>query len=256
MHEPAGRKEMPENDAAAASIPQPQIASWMHLAGFSLITACVVGFGLFAQHTPAGNGAAVSERQFAPHSQALSIYLVAMLMDWALLYYCWSGVHGRGGTLATLSGGRWTSWRSVGADLCIALPFWVLWEAAAYGVGRLMGPSNAKSVYNLLPKSAPEVLIWIGTSITAGICEEMVFRGYLQRQFRALTGSVVSAVLIQAALFGLFHSYQGLKNVVLITVLGVLYGALAAWRGNVRINIVAHAWSDIWEGWLKFIVRM
>jgi hypothetical protein len=252
---------MSENDAVTASIPklrqtQPQIASWRHLAGFFLITGCVLSFGLFAQHAPVGSSAGVSGRQLAPHSQAMQLYLIAILMDCALLYYCWAGVHGRGGSLATLSGGRWTSWKSVAADLCIALPFWVLWEGTAYGVGRLMGPSNAKAVYSLLPNSALEILIWVAVSITAGICEEMVFRGYVQRQFHALTGSVAFAVLAQALLFGLFHSYQGLKNVVVITVLGVLYGVLAAWRGNLRINIVTHAWSDIWEGWLKFVVWM
>jgi hypothetical protein len=42
--------------------------------------------------------------------------------------------------------------------------------------------------------------------------------------------------------------------VIVISVLGVLYGALAAWRGNLRANIVAHAFTDVWEGWLKFVV--
>ena len=35
----------------------------------------------------------------------------------------------------------------------------------------------------------------------------------------------------------------------------VLYGALAAWRGNLRVNIISHAWSDFWEGRLKFLIR-
>jgi membrane protease YdiL (CAAX protease family) len=54
--------------------------------------------------------------------------------------------------------------------------------------------------------------------------------------------------------FGLAHAYQGWKAVVVISVLGVLYGLLAAWRRNLRANIVAHAASDIWEGWLKFAI--
>jgi hypothetical protein len=116
------------------------------------------------------------------------------------------------------------------------------------------GSGSAKTVDSLLPRSLLEILIWIATSITAGICEEMVFRGYLQRQLHALSGSVVVAVLGQGLVFGLFHSYQGWRNVAVISVLGVLYGALAAWRGNLRINIVAHAWTDLWEGWLKFVV--
>jgi len=39
-----------------------------------------------------------------------------------------------------------------------------------------------------------------------------------------------------------------------IVVLGILFGALAAWRRNLRANMIAHAWADVWEGWLKFLV--
>jgi membrane protease YdiL (CAAX protease family) len=230
----------------------PQIASWMHLVGFLLIGAGVATLGLLAQRAPAGGG--TSTGQLGSHSQAIHVYLVAILMDWALLYFCWAGVHHRGGNIKTLSGGRWTSWKSVAIDLAIVLPFWALWEGAAYGVHWLLGASTAKSVDSLLPQSAPEILLWIATSITAGICEEMAFRGYLQRQFRALTGSVAMAVLGQGVVFGMFHFYQGWKSVVVISVLGVLYGMLAAWRRNLGANIIAHAWSDVWEGWFKFVV--
>lgn len=48
--------------------------------------------------------------------------------------------------------------------------------------------------------------------------------------------------------------YQGWRNVFVISVPGASYGALAAWRGNLRANISVHAWGDVWEGWLKFVV--
>ena len=82
-----------------------QIASWPHLIGFLLIGAGVVAFGAFAQHAPAGGGG-TAPGQLASHSKAIPIYLTAILMDWALLYYCWGGVHRGGGNLKTLSGGR------------------------------------------------------------------------------------------------------------------------------------------------------
>jgi membrane protease YdiL (CAAX protease family) len=229
------------------------IASWRHFAGFLLIGAGMVALGTLAQHAPTGSGAAASSGHLARHSQAIHIYLAAILMDCLLLYYCWVGVHYRGGNLQTLSGGRWTSWKSLATDVAIAAPFWVLWEGAAYGVHWLLGTSSAKTVDSLLPQSLLEILLWIATSITAGICEEMAFRGYVQKQFHALTGSVVMAVLAQGLVFGLFHSYQGWKNVVVISVLGVLYGLLAAWRRNLRANILVHAWTDVWSGWLQFV---
>jgi membrane protease YdiL (CAAX protease family) len=248
---------MQANEAIAATKAEvhegaPQIASWAHLAGFLLIGAGVVVMGFLAQHAPAASGAAPG--QLGRHSQAIHVYLVAILMDWALLYYCWAGVHHRGGNVKTLSGERWASWKAVAIDVAIALPFWVFWEGAAYGVHRLLGPSSAKTVDSLLPQSLLEILVWIATSITAGICEEMAFRGYLQRQLHALTGSLVAAVLAQGVIFGLFHLYQGWKNVIVVSVLGVLFGALAAWRRNLRANILVHAWGDVWEGWLKFVV--
>jgi hypothetical protein len=84
----------------------PQIASWKHLVGFLLIGAGLVALGLLAQHAPTGGSAGTSTGQIGRHSQAIHIYLVAILMDWGLLYYCWAGVHRRGGNLRTLSGGR------------------------------------------------------------------------------------------------------------------------------------------------------
>jgi uncharacterized protein len=227
------------------------IASVRHLLGLLLIGACVVGFGFYAQHS---SGSSAPSGQLAGHSVAIQIYLFAISLDWALFYYCWVGVHRRGGSLWSLAGVRWNSWRSLAVDLAIALPFWLIWEGAAYGVHSLLGPSAAKSVGSLLPHSFLEVLLWTATCATAGICEEMVFRGYLQRQLHAFTGSLVTAVIAQGVIFGLFHAYQGWKNVTVICVLGVLYGALAAWRGNLRVNIVSHGWSDFWEGWLKFVI--
>jgi len=231
--------------------PEP-VASWAHFAGFLLIGAGVVALGFLAQHAPSGHGAATG--QLASHGKAIPIYLSVIFMDWALLYYCFGGVHHRGGSFWALAGGRWTSWKSVAADLGIALPFWVLFLGAAYGVAWLLGPNSAKTAGSLMPQNLLEVLIWIGASITAGICEEMVFRGYLQRQLHALSGSTVVAVLAQGLVFGLIHSYQGWKNVVVISVLGVLFGTLAAWRGNLRANIIAHAWQDVWSGWLSALV--
>jgi membrane protease YdiL (CAAX protease family) len=245
-------------NAPAPVAPAP-IASWGWLMGFLAIGAGVVVMGFMAQHAAAPSGPATAPTQLASHSQAIPIYLSLLAMDWALLYYCWAGVHRYGGSLFALSNARWKSWKDLAVDLTIALPFWVLWEGVAYGThwlidSRVTASAVAKTVDSLLPKSFTEIVIWIAISMTAGICEELAFRGFLQREFHALTGNIAVAVVAQGVVFGLFHAYQGWRNVVVITVLGILFGALAAWRGNLRVNIITHAWADIWEGWLKFVV--
>ena len=43
----------------------------------------------------------------------------------------------------------------------------------------------------------------------------------------------------------------GWRAVVSISVLGMMFGGLAAWRKTLRIGMVAHAWQDVWAGWLS-----
>jgi len=231
------------------------IASKLHLIGLLLLLFGTAAAGFLAQRHAAS---AAPAGQLAEHSKAIHIYLVALFMDWALFYYCYAGVRRKGGTLASLSAGRWTSAKDVLTDVAIAIPFWALWEGVAYGVHYLLDVLNprgtAAAVDSLLPKSPVEITLWILLCLTAGFCEEIAFRGYLQKQFHAFTGSIAVAVVLQGIVFGIAHGYQGWKNVVVITALGLLYGTLAAWRRNLRVNIISHAWSDAWEGWLKFVV--
>jgi hypothetical protein len=116
-----------------------------------------------------------------------------------------------------------------------------------------LGPDQAKSVGAFLPRSLVEISLWIALSLTAGFCEELVFRGYFQRQFGALTRNRAAALLLQAVLFGVAHGYQGIAAIIKITLFGVLYGALALWRRSLRPGMVAHAWSDIYSGWLGLL---
>jgi len=103
------------------------------------------------------------------------------------------------------------------------------------------------------PSGFVEVFLWIFLSVSVGVCEELVFRGYRQQQARAATRSVIAAVVLRGALFGLVHACQGWKQVIVIVPLGILYGTPVAWRRNLRASMIAHAWSDIFEGWLRFL---
>ena len=84
--------------------------------------------------------------------------------------------------------------------------------------------------------------------MSAGFCEEFVFRGYLQRQFTAWLGSPWIALSLQALLFGVSHGYQGFLACAHITLYGVLFGLLALWRRSLRPGMIAHAMTDILAG--------
>jgi membrane protease YdiL (CAAX protease family) len=99
-----------------------------------------------------------------------------------------------------------------------------------------------------LPQRALEITLWIGVCVSAGFCEELVFRGYFQKQFEAFTHSRWIALFLQAVLFGISHGYQGIEACVKIACYGALFGLLAVWRGSLRPGMMAHAWSDIFSG--------
>jgi membrane protease YdiL (CAAX protease family) len=138
----------------------------------------------------------------------------------------------------------------VGRDLGLAALCWGVLLGVARGLDHLLSPGPAESLELLLPRSAVEVAAWILTSISAGFCEEFVFRGYVQGQLHSWTGSTPISVLGQGVLFGMMHAYQGWILALRIVALGVLFGALAAWRRTLRVGMIAHAWQDIWAGWL------
>lgn len=230
------------------------IAPWWHFVVFFLIVAGTLYSGWAAQQHAAEHPQSSSAALAPSHPGASKAWLGAAAADLLFLLYCWAGVRGQGGSLLALSGGRWTTWQQLAGDIGVALPFWLVWEGVAYGVYWVLGPNQASAVFPLLPRTVAEAGAWVTLSLTAGFCEELIFRGYLQRQLLAISGSVVAAVIGQGLVFGLVHSYQGWKSVTVIAVLGILYGTLAALRGNLRANIMSHAWSDIFEGWLKFLL--
>jgi uncharacterized protein len=182
-----------------------------------------------------------------PH--VVPLYLSLIAMEWGLFYYVWKGGLRRSGTkLRELIGGRWRSPKDVAVDASLALGLWTVWTIIEKGWDHWFGPAHAASIQTFLPQRAGEILLWVGVSVSAGICEELVFRGYFQRQFEVFTRSKWIALFLQAALFGISHGYQGLEACVKIALFGALYGLLALWRGSLRPGMIAHAGSDILSG--------
>ncbi len=180
------------------------------------------------------------------HHGNVTHYLSVIVAEWALAFYVWLGGLIPGATrLRDLVGGRWSSWKDVLRDIGIGAAFWIVFAAAGMFMNFVLGPSHVETLGFVNPRGGVEVTLWVMMSMTAGFCEELIFRGYLQKQFLALTGSAALAVLAQALLFGVAHGYQGGKLVITIMVLGLLYGILAHWRKSLRPGMISHAWSDI-----------
>jgi len=216
---------------------RPLIAPPWHTVGFIAIFVGLAVLGGFFQHAARQHPETVGQS-----TSAVPRYISVIVIEWLLVLYVRMGVRKRGVRLRELIGGRWSTGGEVLRDIVLAAVLWGLWM----GIQSLnLFGSEANTAQGLLPKGIIESLVWLPVALSAGFCEELAFRGYLQRQFSAMAGSVILAVLLQAVVFGVGHLYEGPAAVARITLFGVLYGLLAAWRRNLRPGMLAHAWSDI-----------
>ena len=195
-----------------------------------------------------------------PRTSKLPQYLWGMAWEWILLGFTWLGIRKRI-TLRDLIGGRWAKLEEFFLDVIYAATFWVC-ALVVLGIGARADASRpgrqnrqpcASSSDFLRPDRDLELAVWFCVSATAGFCEEIIFRGYLQRQFAALTDSMLVGVLLSAVVFGASHGYEGAARMLLIGIYGLMFGLLAWWRKSLRPGMMAHAWHDAFSG---VILRM
>lgn len=209
------------------------------------IILVMTAYGVYVQRNAGSNTQLVEHR-----GSALPLYLGLIVGEWALFRLVLAGLRKSGTRLSDVIGRPWVNWKSVVRDVALALGVWAAWSGAEALIARVLGPDSAKGVDSLLPRGVAEIAAWVALSVSAGICEETVFRGYLQQQIKAFSGSVVIAIAAQALLFGISHGYQGVRNMMLITVLGGIYGLMAHWRRSLKPGMIAHAWTDVFSGLL------
>ena len=96
----------------------------------------------------------------------------------------------------------------------------------------------------LLPATVREARVFIGVSLTAGICEEVLYRGYLLWYLQSL-GLGRGAVVVAIVAFGLAHAFQGIRGIVLTGVMGAVFMGLYLLTGSLVAPIVLHATVDL-----------
>jgi membrane protease YdiL (CAAX protease family) len=151
------------------------------------------------------------------------------------------------GALAQIGVERPRHW---GAAVGVGLLAWLAASILAALLSRLLGGAPDTSALDFVRGSLPGLLVMLAVALTAAaVGEEIVFRGFLQRRFATALGggraAAAGAVLLQAALFGLAHSYQGAIGVALTGAVGLTAGLATLWaRGNLAPAILAHAVID------------
>jgi membrane protease YdiL (CAAX protease family) len=98
------------------------------------------------------------------------------------------------------------------------------------------------------------VLAFVVMAVFAGIGEELVFRGMLQPELHRATGNIHAAIWISAILFSAIHmQFFGFVPRVL---LGVLFGYLYYWSGNILIPMLAHFVNNGFQVLMMYLYQL
>jgi len=172
------------------------------------------------------------------------MYERTMLTEWLGFAFVLLGVWLAGADFAAVLGERWRSVRAVLRDIGLGVAFSIVTTIVLSMLQPHEGSGADRAVQFLLPHGRFEMTLWAALSITAGICEETIYRGYLLRQFTVLTKNVPAGIVISGVAFGLAHSYQGWRLAMVNGLEGMMLGAMAHWRKSVRPGMIAHAFKD------------
>ncbi len=101
----------------------------------------------------------------------------------------------------------------------------------------------------LLPHSTKEGQLFNAVSVTAGICEEFLYRGFLIAYFGAFV-DLWLAVLLSSIAFGVGHMYQGKVGILKTGVIGLVLAGLYVLTGSLWAPMVLHAFVDVNSGFV------
>jgi membrane protease YdiL (CAAX protease family) len=106
---------------------------------------------------------------------------------------------------------------------------------------KAMGPAAV-----VLPVTASERHYFLLVSLTAGVTEELAFRGFLLSFFRwiAPDANRLTLVLVSGVVFGLAHLYQGWRGMITTGIVGGLLADAALASGSLLLVMVIHTALD------------
>jgi len=162
-----------------------------------------------------------------------------------------------------------TGWRSLGRD---SIAPTAVFESDAWGWGGLIAAvviagaliiqlvmvrrspgqleqarEQAGTLAMIAPRTSGEARTWDILSVTAGVCEEILYRGVFMLVIAAQTGPWV-ALLMSSLVFGLGHVYQGPVGILRTGLVGLVLGLLVLLTGSLLPAMLVHAVLDITSG--------
>lgn len=167
---------------------------------------------------------------------------LSTVIAWALAGRQWSNLG--------LGAPRWdvSTWVVVAVLLITAVFFgWQLRLLRTDARAREMLRAQAAHVDEYLPRNAHEGRVFNGVALSAGIGEEIFFRGFLTWYLLSYLPPVAAAVGT-AAVFASAHLMHGVAAALRAGLLGLLFSGIYAWTGSLYGPMILHSLVDWFAG--------
>jgi membrane protease YdiL (CAAX protease family) len=133
-----------------------------------------------------------------------------------------------------------------GAALVVTLQ-WLNLRRMGRSTSTLRRPLQALAE-RILPQSTVELIPFLTLAVTAGLCEEFLYRGFAMAVLSRMGLPAAVVILFSSIIFGLAHLYQGRAGFVSTMVLGILFGISRTALGSLLPVIVWHMGVDVVAG--------
>lgn len=168
------------------------------------------------------------------YASAIATHAILLLAVWLVL---------RTQPFDLLSTYRFTAWHALVGLIALALGLVPLIERL-----HLTDPDLKARTRIIAPRTGREQALFYGVSLTAGIAEELAYRGLLFTLLASLAGGWWVAAIICAALFGIVHLFQGWKGAGIASLMGLREHLVVGLTGTLIVAVVVHILHDAIAG--------
>ena len=109
-------------------------------------------------------------------------------------------------------------------------------------------PQDKLRLYSMLPHDSGELSLYAVVALSAGVAEEIAYRGVLTTLLTSVTGSLVIATVISAAAFAYVHLVQGWRAVFAIFIIALIAQAVVELGHSLIPMMAVHAAYDLLAG--------
>ena len=183
-------------------------------------------------------------------------YMETLAMEWAFLAalgFAWYKFGRPVADLGFVAPGGIGFWGGAGVLVLITGYLVYAWHSAKHASDdeKSEQAQALGDLMHFLPLTRHHLRAFFAISITAGIVEEIVYRGFVLwylAQFMPLW----AAVVVSSVAFGLGHSYQGASGALRCGLIGLVFAIFYIVTGSIWLPIIAHAVLDILQGMMLF----